>query len=127
MHLALKFDESEIDSVMINIDKLKEEFKDVLDEIMDIFVNVNIEDPSIENLRRCLKIFAENNEKQKFFREKYGRLKLLFEVLSPDPFLKGFVRKFEWLTSVYIAFSKEFGESAYDSEVLAEYGEKLNN
>ncbi len=127
LHKALDFDESEVDSAMINIDKLKEEFKDILYEIMGIFVNVNIEDPSIENLRRCLKIFAENNEKQKFFSNKYGRLKLLFEVLSPDPFLKEFVRKFEWLTSVYIAFSKEFGESAYSSEVLAEYGEKVKN
>ncbi len=127
LHKALDFDESEVDSAMINIDKLKEEFKDILDEIMDIFINVNIEDPSIENLRRCLKIFAENNEKQKFFSNKYGRLKLLFEVLSPDPFFKEFVRKFGWLTSVYIAFSKEFGESAYSSEVLAEYGEKVKN
>lgn len=127
LHKALNFDESVVDSAMINIDKLKEEFRDVLDETMDIFVNVNIEDPSIENLRRCLKIFAENEEKQKFFKERYARLKLLFEVLSPDPFLKKFVRKFEWLTSVYIAFSKEFGELGYSSEILAEYGEKVKD
>ena len=125
LHKALNFDESVVDSAMINIDKLKEEFAEVLEEIMGVFVGVNIEDPSIENLRRCLKIFAENTDKQKFFREKYARLKLLFEVLSPDPFLKQHIRAFEWLTSVYIAFDKEYGAKMTDAELLAEYGEKV--
>ncbi|PIQ80053.1 MAG: hypothetical protein COV79_02500 [Parcubacteria group bacterium CG11_big_fil_rev_8_21_14_0_20_41_14] len=125
LHKALNFDESVVDSAMINIDKLKEEFAEVLEEIMEVFVGVSIEDSSIENLRRCLKIFAENTDKQKFFREKYARLKLLFEVLSPDPFLKQHIRAFEWLTSVYIAFDKEYGAKMTDAELLAEYGEKV--
>ncbi len=125
LYKALNFDESVVDSAMINIDKLKEEFADVLDEIMEVFTGINIEDPSIDNLRRCLKIFAENIDKQKFFREKYARLKLLFEVLSPDPFLKKRVRAFEWLTSLYLAFDKEYGAKMSDSELLAEYGEKV--
>ena len=125
LHKALNFDESVVDSAMINIDKLKEEFTEVLEEIMDVFGGVNIEDPSIDNLRRCLKIFAENTDKQKFLRDKYARLKLLFEVLSPDPFLKKHIRAFEWLTSVYIAFDKEYGAKMTDAELLAEYGEKV--
>lgn len=125
LYKALNFDESVVDSAMINIDKLKEEFVEVLGEIMELFTGINIEDPSIDNLRRCLKIFAENNDKQKFLRDKYSRLKLLFEILSPDPFLKKHVRTFEWLTSVYLAFDKEYGMRQSDSELLAEYGEKV--
>ncbi|TXH06864.1 MAG: type I restriction endonuclease subunit R [Candidatus Moraniibacteriota bacterium] len=125
LYKALDFDESVVDSAMINIDKLKEEFTAVLEDIMGLFVGINIEDPSIDNLRRVLKIFAENFEKQKYFREKYARLKLLFEVLSPDPFLKEYVRRFEWLTSVYLAFDKEYGTKSSDAELLAEYGEKV--
>ncbi len=125
LHKALNFDESIVDSAMINIDKLKEEFRDVLEEIRALFVGINTEDPSIDNLRRCLKIFAENTEKQKFFREKYARLKLLFEILSPDPFLKEHIRIFEWFTSVCIAFEKEYGLNESDAALLAEYGEKV--
>lgn len=125
LYSALNFDESEIDSAMINIDKLKEEFIEVFDEVMNLFVGINTEDPSIENLRRCLKIFADNLDKQKFFREKYNRLKLLFEILSPDPFLKNHLRNFEWLTSVYLAFTKEYGEELSDAALLSEYGEKV--
>jgi type I restriction enzyme R subunit len=79
LYKALNFDESVVDSAMINIDKLKEEFGEVLEEIMELFTGINIEDPSIDNLRRCLRIFAENNDKQKFLRDKYSRLKLLFD------------------------------------------------
>lgn len=125
LYKALNFDESVVDSAMVNIDKLKEEFNEVLEEIMDVFTGINIEDPSIDNLRRCLKIFAENLDKQKFFRNKYSRLKMLFEILSPDPFLKPHVRAFEWLTSVYLAFDKEYGTRVSDAELLAEYGEKV--
>lgn len=125
LYKALNFDESVVDSAMINIDKLKEEFAEVLEEIMDIFTGVNIEDPSIDNLRHCLKIFAENLDKQKFYRDKYSRLKMLFEILSPDPFLKPHVRAFEWLTSVYLAFDKEYGAKMSDAELLVEYGEKV--
>ena len=125
LYKALNFDESVVDSAMLNIDKLKEEFAELIEEIMRLFAGVNIEDPSIENLRRCLKIFAENEDKQKFFREKYARLKMLFEILSPDPFLKEHVRTFEWLTSVYLAFDKEYGIASSDAELLAEYGEKV--
>lgn len=124
---ALNFDESVVDSAMINIDKLKEDFVKVLDEVMSLFDGVNIEDPSIENLRRCLKIFIDNQSKQQFFKDKYGRLKMLFEILSPDPFLISYLRKFEWITSFYLAFSKEFQPEGIDAFSLAEYGEKIKN
>ena len=121
---ALNFDESVVDSAMINIDKLKEEFIDILEELRELFVDINIENPSIENLRRCLKIFAENEDKQQFFSGKYSRLKLLFEILSPDPFLKEYMRIFEWYTSFNIAFSKEFCLME-EFSALDEYGEKV--
>jgi type I restriction enzyme R subunit len=124
---AFNFDESVVDSAMINIDKLKEDFKKVLDEVMSLFEGVNIEDPSIDNLRRCLKIFIDNQTKQQFFKDKYGRLKMLFEILSPDPFLIDYLRTFEWVTSFYLAFSKEFQAEGIDAFSLAEYGEKIKN
>lgn len=130
---ALNFDESIIDSALIDLAELKKEFLEVLGEIKDIFVGINQEDPSIENLRRCLKIFIDNEDKRQYFKDKYARLKLLFEILSPDPFLVDYVRTFEWLTSVYIAFVNEFNPEdvamqAFRSgniPTFGEYGEKV--
>lgn len=124
---ALNFDESIVDSAMLNIDSLKQEFAKVLGEVMELFVGINIEDPSMDNLRCALKIFTDNERKQQFFTDKYARLKLLFEVLSPDPFLSQYLRKFEWITSFYLAFVKEFRSQGIDHEMLAEYGQKVKN
>ena len=122
---ALDFDENIVDSAMIDLDVMKKDFVKVLDDIMDVFVNVNIEDPSIDNLRRCLNIFIDNKDKQQFFESKYSKLKLLFEILSPDPFLKEHLRKFEWTTSFYLAYIKEFKSADNNMILLAEYGEKV--
>ena len=50
---------------------------------------------------------------------------MFFEILSPDAFLKQYLRKFEWITSFYLAFSKEFLGEEYSMHELAEYGQKL--
>lgn len=130
---ALNFDESIIDSALIDLDKLKQEFLEVLEEIKELFTGINQEDPSIENLRRCLKIFIDNDDKQRYFTDKYSRLKLLFEVLSPDPFLAEHIRSFEWITSVYIAFVNDFSSDNLamhafrtgDIPTFGDYGEKV--
>lgn len=121
---ALDFNENIVDSAMIDIERVKIRFSDVLNDVMKIFIGVNIEDPTMDNLRRCLKIFIDNQDKQKYFVEKYMKLKSLFEFLSPDPFLKPHLRSFEWVTSFYLAFLKEF-RSEDDRYLLEEYGEKV--
>jgi len=133
LYEALNFDESIIDSAMIDLNQLKKEFLERLTEIKDIFAGINQEDPSMENLRRCMKIFIDNENKQQYFTDKYARLKLLFEILSPDPFLADYIRTFEWITSVYIAFSNEFRPEnvameafkSGDIPTFGEYGEKV--
>ena len=125
LHEALNFDESIIDSAMIDIEVMKKQFKKVLEETIKMFGQVNIEDPSIVNLRQNLKIFIDDEDKQQEFKDKYKKLKILYEILSPDPFLFDFMRQFEWITSFYLAFNKQFGDESVDGRELEEYGEKV--
>jgi len=125
LYKALDFDESVVDSAMVDIDQMKELFKKNIADLVIFFPDVNIEDPSIENLRKCLKLFIDKEEKQQDFKEKYGQIKMLYEMLSPDPFLHDYMRQFEWFTSFYIAFNKKFSEDEIDRHILDEYGEKV--
>ncbi|HCW31984.1 MAG: restriction enzyme type I helicase subunit, type I restriction enzyme, R subunit [Candidatus Peregrinibacteria bacterium GW2011_GWF2_39_17] len=124
LHEALNFDESVIDSAMIDINEYKKRFTDLFNEIINLFVGVNTEDASMENLRKCLKLFFEDENKQQFFYDNYNNLKILFEILSPDPFLMDYLRKFEWLASFYIAFIKEY-RTEESGHSLSEYGGKM--
>lgn len=121
---ALDFDENIVETAMVDVERVKARFEEVMKELMQLFQGVNIEDPSMENLRRCLKIFIDNTDRQNHFVEEYRRVKNLYEFLSPDPFLKEYLRQFEWLTSFYLAFLKEF-RSEDDRYLLEEYGEKV--
>lgn len=122
---ALDFDENIIDSALIDIDRLKEQFVEKLNECLAIFEGINFEDPSLDNLRRCLRIFADNRDKQKLFENLFSKIKLMFEILSPDPFLKPYVRNIEWLTSFQIAYNREFKKATDEEISMEEYGEKI--
>jgi type I restriction enzyme R subunit len=124
---SLDFDESVVDTAMINIDSIKAKFNETLDEVLRLFPGVNTEDPGMENLRYCLKIFSDSEDKQNFFSDRYNKLKLYFEILSPDPFLKNYLRKFEWITCFWLAFSKEYLSEGVDMHELAQYGQKLKD
>lgn len=121
---SLDFDEEIVDEALINIEQIKQRFTAIHEEMLKLFTGVNREDPSAENLRRVLHIFIDNEEKQNYFVAKYARLKSLFEFLAPDPYLKPYIRSFEWITSVYLAFLKEF-KSEDDSHLLSGFGAKV--
>ena len=121
---ALDFDEEIISSALVDMGKKKEEFIRAFGEVMDIFSDVNMEDPSIPNLQKCLNRFIGNEELQKRFKEQYTRTKDLYEFLSPDAFLGEYERRFGWVTGMYIAFLKKFNDKS-DWKILDEYGEKV--
>ncbi len=121
---ALDFDEDIIDEAMINIDKIKERFVTTYSDLAELFSGIDREDASNANLRHALRMFIDNDAKQQFFAQKYAKLKSLYEFLAPDPFLRQYIRSFEWYTSVYIAFLKEF-KSESDAHLLNGFGQKV--
>src|SRR3989339_1714412 len=52
LYKALDFDESIVDSAMIDIEQMKESFKKTIAGLTSFFPNINIEDPPIDNLRK---------------------------------------------------------------------------
>jgi type I restriction enzyme R subunit len=120
---SLDFDEEIVNEAMVNIERVKETYLSVEDELVKLFNDVNREDPSHENLRFVLRRFIDNEDKQTFFAAKFNRLKSLFEFLAPDPFLKPHARLFEWLCGVYIAFTAEYRNDK-DSHLLKDFGAK---
>lgn len=123
---ALDFDESEIADSMIDMDSVKKEFESSFEKVSKIFHGINTEDPRMENLRKCFDIFRDNPERQEDFKEEWNKLKIFYEIISPDPYLLSFTRQVEWFACFYIAFKKEFEADTRDVHALLfEYGSKL--
>ncbi|MFA6251454.1 MAG: type I restriction endonuclease subunit R [Candidatus Paceibacterota bacterium] len=123
---ALDFDESEIADSMIDMDTIKKDFESSFEKVSKIFHGINTEDPRMENLRKCFDIFRDNTQKQEDFKEEWNKLKIFYEIISPDPYLLPFTRQVEWFACFYIAFKKEFEADTRDVHALLfEYGSKL--
>jgi len=123
---ALDFDESEIADSMIDMDSVKKDFESSFKRVEGLFHGINTEDPSMSNLRKCFDIFRDNKEKQEDFKEGWNKLKVFYEIISPDPYLLPFTRQVEWFACFYIAFKKEFESDTRDVHaLLSEYGSKL--
>jgi hypothetical protein len=49
----------------------------------------------------------------------------MFEIISPDPFLKPYIRQMEWLASFNLAYTREFKAPTEEEMRMEEYGEKI--
>lgn len=123
---ALDFEEKDIDQALTDIAKLRENFVSVFEQLDEMFSGVNTEDPSMENLRRCLALFNGNEEKKGLFKDLFNKIKVYYEILSPDIFLKDYSRKVGWFACLYVAFRKEYEALNLNVySLVAEYGEKM--
>ena len=123
---ALDFDESDIAGVMTNLSEEKRKFAELLDETLAVFERFDREDASPETMRSILLMLKDNYRKLEYFRKNYLQLKDLFELISPDPFLRerGRDRSFRWLTKIYIGYSNEVEDIPEVSE-MRRFGEKI--
>lgn len=123
---ALDFEEKDIDQALTDIAKLRENFVSVFGQLDEMFSGVNTEDPSMENLRKCLALFNRDEEKKKLFKDLFNKIKVYYEILSPDIFLKDYSRKVGWFACLYVAFRKEYEALNLNvHSLVAEYGEKM--
>lgn len=116
---ALNFEEEEVEGVALNFDELKKDFSATISELLGMFEGVR-RDQSRESLFKALKVL-EHEETVKEFKEKFTKLRSLFETISPDPFVTDYIRDYEWLTEVNIAYNRFVNRK---EETLVQYGAK---
>lgn len=116
---ALNFEEEEVEGVAINFDELKKDLSATISDLLRMFKGVQ-RDQSRESLFKALKVLGDD-EMVKEFKEKFAKLKSLFETISPDPFVTDSLSDYEWLTEVNIAYNRFFNRK---EETLSEYRAK---
>lgn len=97
---ALAFDSDVVAGVIENIDVLKEQFQKLMDQDVPPYLALAkppIDDKTVEAL---IDRFSDKGEREKFsklFRE----VETLYEILSPDPFLRDYVERYQQLSALY--------------------------
>jgi len=104
---ALAFDSDIVAGVIENIDVLKERFKKLMDQDVPPYLKLArppIDDKTVEAI---IDRFTDKDEREKFVKL-FREVETLYEILSPDPFLRGFIEGYQQLAMLYAIVGAAF-------------------
>ena len=124
---ALAFDSEDVESVIHNIDILKENFKQKLEkivkEINDNVTNISkqIDDTILDNII----VYFSDKKKRELFLENFKEVQNLYEIISPDPFLSDFLNQYRKILEIFLVVKKAYTKKVYTDKNLLEKTKKL--
>jgi len=104
---ALNYDKSELGEVAFPFQKFREMFKEYMERIIDLFTGIP-RDGSHQSAMQALIMLNDNDEKREEFERLFRNVRILFETLQPDEFLRPYIRDYTWLCKFYMLYRKKF-------------------
>lgn len=109
---ALAFDSDEIEAVIKDIDLLKTLFQAKMKEKAPQYINLirhNFDDRDVDGL---IESFREKAKRKEFFKE-YKEIQMLYEIISPDKFLRPFLDDYATLSAIYEVVRRAYAKTVY--------------
>lgn len=119
---ALNYDPEDIGEFE-DVDALLQTFPEVLDTAFEYFNEIKLEDSyecSIAIIRKLHEI-----EDLTVFENRFHRTVQLWEAISPNPGLRPYRTKYQWLVTIYELYMEEFRRANFDVEFYAAQTRKL--
>lgn len=119
---ALAFDSDEINAIVKDIKLLKVLFKNKMESKAPAYLGLiarNFDDKDVDTL---IEHFRDPERRKEFFKE-YKEIEMLYEIISPDAFLRPFISDYGTLSAIYAVVRK-----AYAKQVMVdrEFQRKTN-
>ncbi|MCO6466718.1 MAG: HsdR family type I site-specific deoxyribonuclease [Bradyrhizobiaceae bacterium] len=115
---ALRFDKSEVDAVVKDLQLLKALFQTKMETEASAYlalVQQTFDDRDVDNL---IEHFRDPDRRKRFFKL-YTSIEMLFEIISPDKFLRPYLEDYATLTSIYRVVRKAYSRQiVVDRETL---------
>ncbi|MBC7330553.1 HsdR family type I site-specific deoxyribonuclease [bacterium] len=115
-------DSAELKTVIRDLTQEKKDFERLLNEILKIFEGIKKED-TWESLQSALEKLV-TLEEGKIFEEKMRKLMKCYEMLGGEDFLLPYLRDYDWLVKVFIAYNKKFRRASLDELKIEELSRK---
>ncbi|MDO8445966.1 MAG: HsdR family type I site-specific deoxyribonuclease [Deltaproteobacteria bacterium] len=109
---ALAFDSDEINAIVKDIGLLKHLFKSKMESKAPAYlalVTQNFNDKDVDNL---IEHFRDKERRKEFFRE-YKEIEMLYEIISPDAFLRPFIEEYATLSGIYEVVRNAYARRVY--------------
>ncbi|MCI0447860.1 type I restriction endonuclease subunit R, partial [bacterium] len=109
---ALAFDSEEVNAIVKDIGLLKQLFKAKMEEKAPDYLKLvkgNFDDKDVDNL---IEHFRDKERRKEFFKE-YKEIEMLYEIISPDSFLRPFIEDYATLSSIYAVVRNAYAKRVY--------------
>jgi type I restriction enzyme, R subunit len=104
---ALQFDSEEINAIVKDLSLLKHVFKAKMESVAPGYlqlIHFNFDDRDNDNL---IEHFRDKERRKQFFKE-YKEIEMLYEIVSPDAFLRPYLDDYSTLSGIYAVVRKAF-------------------
>lgn len=109
---ALSFDSDEVNAVIKDLALLKTLFKDKMEKKAPEYVTLikrNFDDKDVDGL---IEHFRDKDRRKEFFKE-YKEIEMLYEIISPDAFLRPYLEDYATLSGIYAVVRKAYAKNIY--------------
>jgi type I restriction enzyme R subunit len=109
---ALAFDSDEVNAIVKDLALLKHLFKAKMESKVPEYLKLvtrRFDDKDVDNL---IEHFRDKERRKEFFKE-YKEIEMLYEIISPDAFLRPFIEDYATLSGIYEVVRNAYARKVY--------------
>jgi type I restriction enzyme R subunit len=112
-----KYSKDEIEGAISDFDSLREEFNQLLDEILELFIEVPKDQYDRQTMLKAIEVLTTDDENSRIFQENYKNLRKIFELLGPDEIKVERFTDYKWISSIFTYYMLYISKSESGHEM----------
>ncbi len=109
---ALAFDSEEVNAIVKDLKLLKALFQDKMESKAPAYLGLIERSFNDKDVDTLIEHFRDPERRKEFFKE-YKEIEMLYEVISPDAFLRPFIEDYGTLSAIYDIVRKAYTRTVY--------------
>jgi len=109
---ALAFDSDDVKSVVKDIALLKNLFKKKMDDTAPKYLQIIEGKYTDTEIDKLIEHFKDKSKRKEYFKF-YKEIEMLYEIISPDAFLRDFIDNYKSLTQIYYIVRNAYAKNIY--------------
>lgn len=109
---ALAFDSDDVKSVVKDIALLKNFFKKKMDDTAPKYLKIIEGKYTDKEIDKLIEHFKDKSKRKEYFKF-YKEIEMLYEIISPDAFLRDFIDNYKSLTQIYYIVRNAYAKNIY--------------
>jgi type I restriction enzyme R subunit len=109
---ALAFDSDEINAIVKDLGLLKVLFKNKMEQKAPAYLKLVTRGFNDKDVDGLIEHFRDKERRKEFFKE-FKELEMLYEIISPDAFLRPYIDDYTALASMYAVVAKAYTKQVY--------------